>query len=192
MPSARRAIAARSSRVLSQTHSQRGGGGADALPSIKEMILSGNRLDYTFAMREYEIPRFDGKQTYKGSQRKDADWNKAKGNNFVDQYCKKKAFVPPPNNYKNVDAGYQVKVRAHALYKAPRQTDIAQSVKKAEKDSGVGPGTFHPKRPQDKVLGIYGGLERVTMAASEIMAATDVPASNKYDLPGFVSDTSSN
>ena len=34
--------------------------------------------------------------------------------------------------------------------------------------------------------------EKKVQAASEIMAATDVPASNKYDLPGFVSDTSSN
>jgi len=31
-----------------------------------------------------------------------SDWNKSKGNNFIDFYTKQRAWVPPPNNYKKV------------------------------------------------------------------------------------------
>ena len=32
------------------------------LPSIREVVLSGGRLNNTFAMKEYEISEYDGKQ----------------------------------------------------------------------------------------------------------------------------------
>ena len=45
----------------------------------------------------------------------------------------------------------------------------------------VGPGTFNPKLPQDKIIGVYGDRgERVTPAASVIMDANNVPAMNRY------------
>ena len=150
------------------------------------MVLSGTRLDNTFAMKEYEISRYDGKALV-SKQRTDTDWNKAKDNNFIDFYCKKKAFLPAPNVYKNIEAGYMVKVRANSLYKSPRRTDISDLVKQATKSKDVGPGSLHPKDQKLRVLGSYGGLERVTMAASTILEAANVPASNKYDLPSFVS-----
>ena len=137
-------------------------------------------------MKEYEISRYDGKALV-SKQRTDTDWNKAKDNNFIDFYCKKKAFLPAPNVYKNIEAGYMVKVRANSLYKSPRRTDISDLVKQATKSKDVGPGSLHPKDQKLRVLGSYGGLERVTMAASTILEAANVPASNKYDLPSFVS-----
>jgi hypothetical protein len=98
------------------------------LPSIKEMIIAGGRLDNTFAMREYEISNYDGKayNLFTKTVAK-SDWNKDKGNSFIDFYTKKKAFVPSPNHYKNVNEGHEAqvaKVSTPALYKTPRKTEF--------------------------------------------------------------------
>ena len=50
----------------------------------------------------------------------------------------------------------------------------------------MGPGTFDPKQAQEKVIGTYGDVgERVTLAASVMMDANNVPAMNKYKMPAF-------
>ena len=99
------------------------------LPSIKEMVVSGGRLDNTFAMKEYEISSYDGKAFNlftKGLVNR-SDWNKEKGNSFIDFYTKKKSFVPSPSFYKKVEEGHQglvAKVKSPALYKTPRKTEF--------------------------------------------------------------------
>ena len=74
------------------------------MPSIREVIQSGGRLNNTFAMKEYEISEFDGKQVSVKYPRMStsSDFNRAKDNNFIDVYKKSKAFLPAPNTYKNV------------------------------------------------------------------------------------------
>lgn len=67
-----------------------------------------------------------------------------------------------------------------------RTTDITDIVKTAGKRTLLGPGSFDPKKiSMRRVLGTYGGQERVTMAES-IMASQDNPLSpDRYNLPAF-------
>ena len=95
--------------------------------------------------------------------------------------------MPAPNNYKDVANGYMYKARAHALYKAPRSTIMENIIKTAKKNCPNGPGSFNPKKAQEKVIGNYTSLERVTVAQSIMAEAGNVPACNKYDLPSSVS-----
>ena len=162
------------------------------LPSIKEMVASGTHLDSTFAIAEYRIPKFNGKMLdFKlgGQPEGKADWNREKGGSFIDWYTKKKAFVPPPAHYKEVDVNYiGRKQPSYSVYKSPRKTNFCEMIEKAEKRKDLGPTTFDPKPVHEKIIGIYGGVgERVTVSESIIMEANNVPASNKYHLPNFVS-----
>ena len=153
------------------------------------MVTAGEKIDNTFAMKEYRIAEFDGKVLdMKAARKTTSDWNKEKGNNFIDFYTKKKAFLPAPNNYKDVANGYLYKPRAHALYKAPRSTIMEAIIKNVKKTQPNGPGSFDPKKPQEKVIGNYVSLERVTVAQSIMAEAGNVPACNKYDLPSSVSE----
>jgi len=66
------------------------------------MVAASQRLDNSYAMKEYQNPRFDGKLTgLKLSPAKKTDWNRAKGD-FIEFYIKKKAQVPPPCVYEAV------------------------------------------------------------------------------------------
>ena len=158
------------------------------MPSIREMVEFGGRLDYTYAMKEYEIPRFDGKSGDLGKKRLavSSDWNKEKGRNFIDLETKSKAHVPSPNYYKKVQDGYGFKVSAPFLYKSSRKTEFTEMIDKAKKVV-VGPGSHEPKRAQRRVLGTYGGLERVTIAEESTQNSNAVPPPDKYTLPDFVS-----
>jgi hypothetical protein len=54
---------------------------------------------------------YDGSQVgRKITKNTTSDWNKSKGNNFIDFYTKQRSWVPPPNNYKRVQDGYFEKV----------------------------------------------------------------------------------
>ena len=142
------------------------------------MITAGEKIDNTFAMKEYQIAPYDGKVVdMKPARRTFSDWNKEKGNSFIDFYTKKKAFLPAPSHYKDVANGYLEKPRAPKLYSAQRNTIMSAIIKKAAK-SPHGPGSFNPKLPQEKVLGTYVSQERVTMAQSIMISAGSTPASN--------------
>ena len=81
-------------------------------------------------MKEYMIAEYDGKQVAIKRQTRDAtDWNKAKDNNFIDFYTKRKEFLPSPNCYKKIDEGYFLKPHAPALYKSPRVTEFTALIK---------------------------------------------------------------
>ena len=92
------------------------------------MVAAGTRLDTTYAMPEYHHPKFDGKMLgFKlGAPSNDkSDWNREKGGNFIDWYTKKKAIVPSPNQYMEVDTNLMSKkMPAYTLYKSPRKTDF--------------------------------------------------------------------
>ena len=57
------------------------------LPSIGEMVDSCQRLDSTFAMKEYQINKFDGQVMSVLRNSKNAstasDWSRVKNNNFI-------------------------------------------------------------------------------------------------------------
>ena len=161
------------------------------LPSIHEILANSARVDNTFAMKEYEIPRFDGKMALDLSKSTTGkpDWNKEKNENFIDFYTKKKAFIPPPGTYKKIDEGYGFSVKTPSLYRAERKTEITDIIGKAKSRSGISPSSYNPKRVQDKVLGTYGGLDRVTMAEAIMADAKEAIPPNKYSLPSFVSDS---
>ena len=147
------------------------------------MVDANERLDTTYAMREYQNPKFDGKLVgLKISPAKHTDWNRQKGGNFIDWYIKRKAHVPPPNLYTEVAAKVtDKKMPSYSLYKSERKTGFAEIIASAEKKSMVGPGTFNPKQAQEKIIGIYGDKgDRVTLAASVMMDANNVPPMNKY------------
>ena len=98
-------------------------------------------------MKEYEIPRYDGKMALDMSKNgKKPDWNKEKNNNFIDFYTRKKAFIPPPGTYKKVEDGYGFTIKTPALYRTERKTEITDIIGKAKKRSGVSPGTYNPKK----------------------------------------------
>ena len=64
------------------------GGPRNKLPSIGEMVDSCQRLDSTFAMKEYHISKFDGQVMSVLRNNKNAstasDWSRVKNNNFID------------------------------------------------------------------------------------------------------------
>ena len=89
------------------------------------MVLAREKIDNTYAMKEYRIASFDGKATQvKREPRKQSDWNKSEGNSFIDFYSKSRQFVPPPNQYKDVENGYGYKIKSPFLYKAARTTEF--------------------------------------------------------------------
>ena len=159
------------------------------MPSIREVIQSGGRLNHTFAMKEYEISEYDGKKISVNYPRmsQSSDFNRAKNNNFIDMYKKSKAFLPAPNKYENVQSGYGFKVASPTLYKSSRKTEITEVAAKAVKASSVGPGSFNPKPVAPKVQGTYGGLERQTYAQVVINELSAQIPTGKYDLPSQVS-----
>ena len=159
------------------------------LPSIREVINAGGRLNNTYAMKEYEISEFDGKKVSVHYPRmsQSSDFNRAKNNNFIDTYKKSKAFLPAPNKYENVQSGYGFKVSSPTLYKASRKTEITEVVANATKASSVGPGSHNPKPFKPKVQGTYGGLERQTYAQVVINELSNQIPTGKYDLPSQVS-----
>ena len=149
------------------------------LPSINEMINS-TKLDSTFAMKEYQVSKFDGKMIDFTPSKKKTDWNQEKGGGFFDFYTKGKAFVPAPNNYKEVERGRGYTVRSHALYKSPRRTDMQSLILYNKKTKPHGPGTYTPRQVQEKVCGSYTSQARVTMAESVEVTANDIPGCNRY------------
>ena len=89
------------------------------------MITAGGRCDNTWAMPEYQISRYQGKQSNLFEAKTPrSDWNKEKSNNFIDFYTRSKAFVPSPDQYRNkheISISTE-KVVSPTLYKAPRKT----------------------------------------------------------------------
>ena len=63
------------------------GGARNKLPSIGEMVDSCQRLDSTFAMKEYHISKFDGQvlNAFRNSKNasSSSDWSRVKNNNFI-------------------------------------------------------------------------------------------------------------
>ena len=83
-----------------------------------------------------------------GSSNCNTTWGIEKGNNFIDQVVKKKAFVPAPDKYGNLVEGaayLSKRSNSYSLYKSPRKTELNQIVSKAEKVNHIGPGTHNPK-----------------------------------------------
>ena len=113
------------------------------------MVDSSTLLDSSYAMPEYKNSKFDGKLLgiKLGFSNDRTDWNKQKGGTFIDWYIKKKAHVPASNMYNAVNSiDYLApKQPNYSLYKSPRKTGFAEMIAKAEKHSGIGPGTFNPK-----------------------------------------------
>ena len=147
------------------------------------MVAANERLDTTYAMREYQNPKFDGKLVgLKIGPTKSTDWNRQKGGNFIDWYLKRKAHVPAPNLYTEVAAKViNKKMPSYSIYKSERKTGFAEIIASAEKRNMVGPGYVNPKGAQEKIIGHYGDKgDRVTLAASVMMDANNVPPMNKY------------
>lgn len=91
--------------------------------------------------------------------------------------------MPAPTTYSAIFESK--KSSAPALYRTSRKTDITEIVSKAEKRTQLGPGSFNPAIVKRRVIGTYGGQERVTMAEAIILTEGAKLAPDKYSLPSF-------
>jgi len=148
------------------------------------MVAAREKIDRTYGVKEYEVSRYDGKLnsifTGKSTATK-SDWNRKTGS-FIDLEVKAKAFLPAPNFYERKDLGPSPK--SVSLYKSARKTEFTTLIEVAKR-TPIGPGSFNPKPITPRVTGSYGGLTRVTEAASIIASGSSGPPVGNYTLPSF-------